>query len=243
MRTNHHQRPAAALVVSMLLCGSSVARAQAPADPSGHWKGTVEIPGQTLPFEIDLAKDAKGQFVGTLTGTGVRNLPLIKVAVNGRSVMLQASAEQPYNGELSDDGKTISGTVVLSGYVLPLELTRTGDARIEPMPTSEPITKELEGTWEGTLQANRGPLRVVLTMANQPGGRATGHLISVDEGGLLIPVVITQSGSKVSYEATAVPSSWAGTLSADGNELAGTFTQGLASLPLNFRRGPAESGK
>jgi hypothetical protein len=241
MRTNH-RRPAA-IALTLCLCGASAARAQTAPDPSGHWKGSVEIPGQTLPFEIDLAKDANGRFVGTLTETGVRNLPLIKVAVTGRTVTLQASAEQPFNGELSADGRTLSGTVVLSGYSLPLEFTRTGDASIEPPPTSAPISKELEGTWEGTLSANKGPMRVALTMTNQPGGRATGHLVSVDEGGLLIPIVITQEGSRLSYVATAVPSSWAGALSADGNELVGTFTQGPASLPLNFRRVAAEAGK
>jgi hypothetical protein len=231
------------LAIACTFAGASGARAQSPVDPSGHWKGSVEIPGQTLPFEIDLAKDTKGGFVGTLTGTGVRNLPLIKVAVTGRSVTLQASAEEPYKGELSADGKTISGTVVLSGYSLPLDFTRTGDARIEPPPTSEPIGKEFEGTWEGTLSANKGLLRLALTMKNQPGGRATGHVVSVDEGGLIIPIVITQEGSRVSYVSTAVPGSWAGALSADGNELVGTFTQGPASLPLTFRRAAAGAGK
>jgi hypothetical protein len=237
MRTNH-RRPSA-IAFALLLCGTSAARAQSAADPSGHWKGSVEVPGQTLPFEFDLAKDATGQLVGTISGTGVKNLPLTKVAVSGRSVMLQANSEQPYKGELSADGRTITGTVILSGYLLPLELTRTGDARIEPPPTSAPISKELEGSWEGTLNAGRGPLRLVLTMANEPGGRATGHIVSVDEGGLRVPIVITQNGASVSYAATAVPGSWAGMLSADGNELAGTFTQGPASLPLTFRRAAA----
>jgi hypothetical protein len=241
MRTNHPR--ATAIVFALLLGGAPAAHAQTAPDPSGHWKGAVEIPGQTLPIEFDLAKDTKGQFVGTITGTDVKNLPLTKVAVSGRSVALQASSEQPYRGELSADGRTITGTFILSGYSLPLELTRTGDARIEPPPTSEPITRELEGTWEGTLQANKGPLRVILTMTNQPGGRATGQIVSVDEGGLMIPIVITQNGSSVSYVATVVPSSWAGVLSADGRELAGTFTQGPASLPLNFRRAVAGAGK
>jgi hypothetical protein len=242
MRTNH-RRPSAIAFALLSLCGVSVARAQSAADPSGHWKGSVEIPGQTLPFEFDLARDPKGQFAGTISGTDVKNLPLTKVAISGRSVTLQASSQQPFKGELSADGKTITGTVVLSGYSLPLELTRTGDARIEPPPTSAPIGKELEGVWEGALNAGRGPLRLILTMANQPGGRATGQIVSVDEGGLMVPIVITQNGSSVSYVATAVPSSWAGVLSADGNELTGTFTQGPVSLPLNFRRGPAGAGK
>lgn len=241
MRRN--QPRATAIALALLLCGASAAPAQTTPDPSGHWKGSVEIPGQTLPVEFDLAKDAKGQFVGTITGTDMKNLPLTKIAVSGRSVTLQASSEQPYKGELSADGRTMTGTVNLSGYSLPLELTRAGDARIEPPPTSAPIGKELEGSWEGTLNAGRGPLRIILTMANQPGGRATGHIVSVDEGGLKVPIVITQNGPSVSYVATALPSSWAGMLSADGNELAGTFTQGPASLPLNFRRTAAGAGK
>jgi hypothetical protein len=58
---------------------------------------------------------------------------------------------------------------------------------------------------------------------------------------LLLPVVITQNGSKVSYAMTVLTGSWAGELSGDGKELSGTYTQGEASLPLTFHR--AESGK
>jgi hypothetical protein len=237
----HHLLPSA--LVSLLLFSPSATYAQTAPDPSGHWKGSLEIPGQSLPVEFDLAKDAKGQFVGTFTGADVRNLPLTKIAVSGRSVTLQATSEQPFNGELSADGRTIAGTVILSGYSLPLELTRTGDARVEPPPTSAPIGREFEGRWEGTINATRGPLRIVLTMTNQSDGRAAAHLVSVDEGGLLIPVVIAQNGRQVTYVATALPMSWAGELSADGNELHGTFTQGSSSLPLSFRRAAAEIGK
>src|SRR5262245_66508647 len=126
MKTNH--RHLSASIVSLLLLGPALASAQTAPDPSGHWKGSLEIPGQSLPVEFDLAKDAKGTFVGTFTGADVRSLPLTKVAVSGRSVTLQATSEQPFNGELSADGRTIAGTVILSGYQLPLELTRTGDA-------------------------------------------------------------------------------------------------------------------
>ena len=240
MKANHVTLSAS--FISLLLCGAPVAYAQT-VDPSGHWRGSLEIPGQSLSVEFDIAKDAKGNFVGVFTGSDVKNLPLTKIVVSGRSVMLQANSEQPFNGELSADGKAIAGTAIVSGYSLPLELTRTGDAHIEPPPTSAPISRELEGTWEGTLNASRGPLRITLRMANQPDGRAVGHIVSVDEGGLLVPVVITQNGANVSYEATAVPSSWAGVLSADGDELSGTFTQGSASLPLNFRRALARIGR
>ena len=233
----------AILAAALLLCGSSVSRAQETADPSGHWEGSVTIPGATLPFEIDLAKDNKGELSGTLSGTDVKNLPLVRVAVSGRSVSLHASSDQPINGVLSADGRTISGTVTVSGYALPLDLTRTGDPRIEPPPTSAPISKELEGTWNGTLNTTRKPLRLVLTMTNQPGGRAIGRILSIDEGGFILPIVITQQASSVSYISTSVPGSWAGSLTADGTELVGTFTQGSESLPLTFRRAPTPGGR
>ena len=65
MRTDHR-----CFVVSlgMVLAvgGGSFARAQSPADPSGHWEGSVQIPGNSIPFVVDLAKDAKGQRTGTM---------------------------------------------------------------------------------------------------------------------------------------------------------------------------------
>ena len=226
------------LVATVFLALSPRPRAQAPADPSGHWEGSIEIPGSTLNFVVDLEKNSKGELIGALNGADVKNLPLTRVAVEGRSVSFQASADQPYKGELSADGKSMSGTVILSGYSLPLDFVRTGDPRIEPPPTGAPIGKELEGTWSGTLIADTRTLRLVLTMANQPDGRAIARVLSVDEGGLIIPVVITQRASSVSYISNSVSSSWAGALNAEGTELAGTFTQGAASLPLTFRRQP-----
>jgi hypothetical protein len=236
----HHSYLVASFI-AFALTGVSAARAQSTADPSGHWEGSVQIPGNSVPFAIDLARDSKGQWIGAFTGADVKGLPLTKIAVTGPSVMFQANSEQPFNGELSADGKTLAGTIILSGYSLPLAMTRTGDGRVDPLPTSAPIGRNLEGTWEGTLQASRGPMRLVLTMTNEANGRATGRVVSVDEGGLLLPVVITQNGSKVSYAMTVLTGSWAGELSGDGKELSGTYTQGETSLPLTFHR--AESGK
>jgi hypothetical protein len=47
---------------------------------------------------------------------------------------------------------------------------------------------------------------------------------------------VTQDGSKVTIVDNVIPSSFAGVLNAEGTELAGTFTQGSAALPMMFRR-------
>jgi hypothetical protein len=80
-------------------------------------------------------------------------------------------------------------------------------------------------------------LRLALTVTNQSGGGAIARIVSLDEGGLTVPAVVTQNGSSVNYEQKGVAGSYAGTLNADGTELVGTWTQRATSLPLTFRRG------
>jgi hypothetical protein len=61
-------------------------------------------------------------------------------------------------------------------------------------------------------------------------------VISLDEGELEVPLVVTQKGTSVALVNNVIPSSFAGALDAEGTELAGTFKQGSAVLPMIFRR-------
>jgi len=83
-----------------------------------------------------------------------------------------ARRDQPFEGNLSADGKSMSGSYTLSGYVLPFTLTLTGDAETLEPAKSASIGKELEGTWNGTLDVNGTSMHFVLTMANQADGTA-----------------------------------------------------------------------
>lgn len=126
------------------------------------------------------------------------------------------------------------------GHSIPFSLTRTGDARIDAPPKSPPIGKELEGTWNGTLDVNGTARRLVLTMSNQADGTSTASLLSVDGGGVAIPVAIVQKGTSVMLDVQMVGGSYAGTLNADGTELVGSWKQGQAALPLTFKRAPGK---
>jgi hypothetical protein len=131
----------------------------------------------------------------------------------------------------------MSGTTTLGGYELPFGMRRTGDAQLAPAPTSTVVGRELEGDWNATLEVAGRQFHFVLTIANQPDGTTIARLIDLDEGGLVIPVVITQRASHVSYESRGVRSSYAGELNAAGTELTGTWTQRDATVPLSFHRG------
>jgi hypothetical protein len=130
----------------------------------------------------------------------------------------------------------MSGTAANQEGETKFALTRTGDAQIAAAPKSAPIGKELEGTWNGTLDV-RGGLRVILRMANQSDGSSTGTMISVDEGNLELVMALVQDGPTLRVTSPVTGSIYTGTLNAAGNELSGTFKTAQGSeFPLALRR-------
>ena len=51
-----------------------------------------------------------------------------------------------------------------------------------------------------------------------------------------IPLTIKQAGPSVTLEITPVKASYSGTLNSAGTELAGTYTQAGATIPVTFQR-------
>ena len=227
-----------ALLIAFL-SGAAALCAQTAVDPSGHWEGVVQVPGMDVAFQIDFAKSSSG-IGGTVSvpAQQLTGLPLQKAVADGRSIKFQARTDQWFDGTIADDGGSISGSYYVDGAVVPFTMTRKGDARIAPTVTSAAIGKELEGRWTATMDAGGG-MRLVLMMTNHPDGTATGVIVNLDQGGLQIPVKITQDGPRVTLETAVVEGSYAATLNASGTELAGTYTQGGRSLPLTFTRAAA----
>jgi len=218
---------------------------QTPADPSGHWEGSVEAQGMDMRFEVDLARNSQGELTGILgvPAEKLRGLPLLKVVQIGRAVNFYARSDQTFAGDLEGDGKAMSGTFTIEGAALPFMLRRTGDARIEPPPESPAISKELEGTWSGTVKGPNASIHFMLTMENGADGMATGRLVNLDEGGLQIPVVITSSGTELTIVPTVGTGMLRVSLSATGTELVGAWKEGAVSVPLTIQRAAASDKK
>jgi hypothetical protein len=220
------------------------ALAQTPALPSGHWEGSIEIPGQPLKIEIDLQKSGE-TWQGTIAipAQNLKGFPLSAIAVQGETVSFGLSGipgNPTFKGSISKDAKSLAGDYSQGGGTVPFAITRTGDAKIEPPPKSTPITKEVQGSWEGALDVNGTILRLVFKLSNDPGAGATGTLVSVDQGGVEIPVTaVIQTGSHLKLLVQAVAGTYEGDLK-DG-QLTGTWTQGPGTLPLVLKRtGPAQ---
>ena len=217
----------------------------AAGDPAGHWDGAIHAPNLDVSVQIDLMKNAGGELAGAFSNPaqGIRSLPLSDVGAEGTGytfAIRAAGGGGVFRVAVSADGKTMTGDFIpaQSGRRIPFTAIRTGEAQIAPAPTSAPIGRELEGTWNGSVDVNGKPVLLVLTMANHSDGTATGTIFSPDAGAEL-PIAITQKASSLSLTVPAISGSYAGVLSADGAELVGTWTQGVSDLPLTFKRGAA----
>ena len=95
---------------------------------------------------------------------------------------------------------------------------------------------KVDGIWLGTLTAGGQTLRVQVHLQTLSSGQ-TGSLDSLDQGAMGLPCEkLKLDGDHFSFEVPTVKGTWKGTLSTDGNELRGTWSQGAGELALNMTR-------
>jgi hypothetical protein len=119
----------------------------------------------------------------------------------------------------------------------PADLTRTGDAQVKVPPPSSALSKDFEGRWEGTIEADGKSLPVALKLWAAADGTARGTLAAAAQDEIpLTTVRIT--GSDVELEARAVSGTYHGKLGATG-EIVGEWAQSSVRAPLTFHRSAA----
>jgi ketosteroid isomerase-like protein len=97
--------------------------------------------------------------------------------------------------------------------------------------------EELVGVWEGTLEAGMDRFRIVFNISRGEDGALTATLDSPDQVAEGIPVTaLSLDGDSVALEVASVGGRYAGSLSADGTSILGTWSQGPASFPLTLEK-------
>ena len=212
--------------------------AQTTPAPAGHWTGAIEIPSGKLEIAIDLRAKGDG-WEGTITipAQNLQGFPLSNVTVKGTSISMTMTApgEPIFNGTLDASGQKIAGDFSQGGGTIPFSLARAGDAKFEAAVPSTAIGKELEGDWEGTLEAGGRTLRLIAKLSTGPDGLAKGTMVSVDQGGVEIPIqTVAQTGTNLKLLLPTIAGRFEGDLK--GTDLVGTWTQGPGTMPLTFKR-------
>ena len=103
-------------------------------------------------------------------------------------------------------------------------------------PTAHAQVKDITGTWQGTLDVGGGrTLRTVFKISKSDGNNLKASFYSIDQGGQAIPVnTITLQGTNLKLSIVALGGTYQGTLTPDGSEIDGTWSQGSA-IPLNLK--------
>jgi hypothetical protein len=233
-------RIALAIVALVFATFSMPAVAQTPADPTGHWEGTITAPMGQIDFEIDVEREASGELIAVYgqKAAGLRGLPLTQVSVEGRTLAFVLFNGGPgggaFKGDVLPDGKTISGDVKATMGAAPFMLYRTGAAALPPKIKNAAISKSLEGRWTGSLTAGGAQVGLILTVTNRPDGTASVLVAQASRPDFQVDAAFKENGPAVSFDVPATSATWTGTF--DGDALKGTWSQGGNSLPLTFGR-------
>jgi hypothetical protein len=244
----------------------------AQAQLAGDWQGTLTANGTPFRIVWHVMADKDGVLTSTLDNldqgtfgikvkwTTVKGSTLTlsvddSVQINGEAVQVIAS----YVGTLSADATGVSGIWSQREPQEPpaqLDMRRVVGkvATDPPVPAAQTDTAQtpgpemqqrpqIAGDWQGTLSAGPVQLRLVLHITAAADGSLSGTLDSVDQGALGLPVSgIAVKDASFGFNVDTVHGSYAGTLSKDGTEIDGTWTQGMP-LPLNFKRAAAPAQK
>jgi len=226
---------------------AAVGMAQTDSKAGGHWEGTIQMPKRELGFSVDLAKNAQGAWIGSMSmaGSSAIDVPLDSVAVEGMAVRFTASLPEhtSFDGNLSVDANSLSGTASNAVGGVPFQLARNGDANVKVPRPSSALSKEFEGAWEGTHEVDGKVRRVGLKVWPAANGTAAAKLIVIEQGNMEIPATtVTINGQELQMELRAVSGTYRGTLGA-GGEIAGEWSEGPTHFVLTFRRVSSETDK
>ena len=99
--------------------------------------------------------------------------------------------------------------------------------------------QNITGNWQGTLEVGPRKVRLVFKIALED-DKLKATLYTADQPSPPIATTITLGGSTVKMTIPSIAATYEGKLKADGNSIAGTFSQG-AQLPLNLARATPET--
>jgi hypothetical protein len=228
-----------ALMMTLVVLGAAaMGAAQTDSKASGHWQGKIQIPERELSIAVDLDRNAKGVWIGSMSvvGTSAADVPLSEVAVDGAVVRFAANLPDraTFECRLAADGASMSGKAANVAGEAPFSLTRIGEAKVKVAVPSSPLTREFEGEWVGSIDAGGQVRRIGLKLSRTADESAAAVLTAVDQK-MEIPVAtVTITGKDLHLAAPAVSGNYRGTLGPEG-EIKGEWSQGASHIPLTFK--------
>ncbi|MBO9713735.1 alpha/beta fold hydrolase [Sphingomonas sp.] len=198
---------------------SKPALAQAVPDPVGDWNGVLTTPRGGLTLILSISRSPDGSLKADLESPdqGSGKIPAIAAQAPDGQLSVEIKAiGATYKGSWSVADQAWNGTFA-QGMDLPLKLVRG-------LPPARPVIAGLDGVWSAKVTPNGATLRLVLRIVTGPRGTIA-SLDSPDQLAYGLPVQdLARDGRKIRFRLAVVGASYEGTLSDDGQRLAGTWT-------------------
>ncbi len=103
------------------------------------------------------------------------------------------------------------------------------------------LAQDVVGDWQGTLQAPNQSLRTIVKVTKTDKGLSA-KMYSIDQSSRGINASsVTVDGTLFTYSVEEINGSYVGKISADGNSIVGTWSQGPNPLPLTLVRATKET--
>jgi hypothetical protein len=206
---------------------------------AGHWEGAIHMGAQDIPMALDLAKNTTGAWIGSFSIPSAQiTVPMGELKADDSSLHFTISIQEvaTFEGTLSAAGDQISGSASSSQGSTQFEVSRTGEAKVTVPPPSTSLPKEMEGRWEGTVDAGGNKLRLAMVLSTGADGKAAATFISIDQGGQSFPAsTVKVDGMDLTVAVSAIGGSYNGTLGPYG-DIGGDWTQGGVKMPLVFKK-------
>jgi hypothetical protein len=223
------------------------ALARAQESPEGHWEGSAPADfdvNRPIGISLDLAKNANSQWVASMGVPALNATGLVvqSVKVNGPSVSFVAVEMMMTKFDLTlGAGGIMRGTITAQQgppNSARVEFKRTGEAKIELMPPSPTVSKELEGDWEGTLALGPGAsFPMTFHFKNQQDKTVSATMDSPARNAMAIPLNdVKQSGRNVEFGLKVANATFKGTLNSEGTELSGQFGHDQDVMQLTLKK-------
>ncbi|MGH1338148.1 MAG: alpha/beta hydrolase family protein [Aureispira sp.] len=137
------------LFVGFLTCCFSLNSLDAQIlSPVGHWKGNLEVNGQSIPLVFHLEQEEQGDWKASFDSPNqmVYDMAFDVVQVQTPKIRLEIKAARVvYEGTLQEDGQTIKGNWMQGGAVLSLDLIFGVQEVIErPQTPKAPFSYDVE---------------------------------------------------------------------------------------------------
>jgi hypothetical protein len=221
--------------IGMLLSLAIVTSARAQS-VEGDWQGTLKTGPAELRLVVHVTRGDQGGLTGTLDSPdqNVKGIAIPSVTLaDGVVKFAVPQIGGAYEARLDAGANAMAGTWRQGGSSFPLDLSRAAAVQARNR-VAKP--SDIDGDWEGTLEAGPSVLHLVMHITTYDDGM-TATLDSPDQNGFGIPMTsIAREGAMLRFEMKQLAGSYSGTLDAGLASISGTWMQVGNSLPLAFER-------